>query len=127
MTDAQYLCFRKRLPFYNMTAFHHGDCIGADEEAHNAVRAYNLLIPITVHPPTDDSRRAFKQGDFARDPTPFLERNRHIVEASEILIACPATETETKRSGTWSTIRYAAKQGREIHIILPNGIVEERL
>ena len=37
---------------------HHGDCVGADAEAHDLAKEVGLLV--AVHPPRNDKKRAFK-------------------------------------------------------------------
>jgi hypothetical protein len=103
--------------------FHHGDCTGSDEQAH--IMARGSMFRIVVHPPTDDKNRAFCIGDETRDPLPYLDRNRNIVDETEVLVATPAEDEEQLRSGTWSTIRYARKQGKRVVIIYPDGRVAE--
>lgn len=86
---------------------HHGDCVGADEEAHAI--ADSLGAAIYVHPPVDPSFRAYCDGRttaYVAEPKPYLERNRDIVDESDVLVACP-DGPERRRSGTWATIRYA--------------------
>lgn len=90
--------------------FHHGDCVGADAEAHDVAKGLGYLV--VLHPPDDDSRRAFKAGDELRAPAPYLTRNREIVAQCDVLLAAPATRAERRRSGTWSTVRYAERVGR---------------
>ena len=107
--------------------FHHGDCIGSDEEAHELVRTLNnswgLRCLIVIHPPDDDSKRALCAGDETREPKPYLERNHDIVADVDLLIATPKSDAEQLRSGTWATVRHARKQSRMTCIILPNGDV----
>lgn len=98
---------------------HHGDCIGADADAHDIAR--KLGIKIHVHPPDNPTLRAFKGGDRESEPLPYLERNKAIVNAGQWLIATPATTTEILRSGTWSTVRYARKMDKNRLIIYPGG------
>ena len=86
---------------------HHGDCVGADEEAHDL--ADNHAFDIVRHPPDKDDKRAFCTGGEERDPKPYLDRNKDIVDETDMLIACPNGE-ERVRSGTWSTVRYARKR-----------------
>jgi hypothetical protein len=107
--------------------FHHGDCRGADWEAHHLAR--RLLIPVVLHPPVENTARAHCRGwDISRVPLPYLERNRAIVDETDELIACPRTYTEEAepRSGTWYTVRYAARIGRPVLIILPDGLHARR-
>lgn len=98
--------------------FHHGDCIGADAQAHAAVR--RLTTRIHVHPCNIPSKRAFCVGDAASPVAPPLDRNRVMVDLSAALIATPGQMVEELRSGTWSTIRYARKR-IPVHIIWPDG------
>lgn len=113
-------------------AFHHGDCVGADAQAHEIARAVGWVI--IIHPPENDSQRAFcglmgEEVELMRKPLPYLERNKQIVEHSKLLIACPGTMEELLRSGTWSTVRYARDRRRQwrnqyrILVIWPNGTV----
>ena len=97
--------------------FRHGDCIGSDEIAHGF--ALKLGFSIILHPPIISFKRAFCKNTTIVNPTkPFLIRNREIVDNSDILIAMPKNPKEEElRSGTWQTIRYARKRGREIFII----------
>ncbi len=101
---------------YSLDTFHHGDCIGSDNDAH--LLAMMCMIPIIIHPPTNSSKRANCRGAVKIEVAyPYLDRNKHIVDATHMLIATPNTETEILRSGTWSTIRYAEKQQKPIYII----------
>ena len=96
------------------TELHHGDCIGSDAQAH--VIAMTLGVRTVIHPPDDGRKRAFCQADEAREPRPYLVRNRNIVDATDALIAAP-DGPERRRSGTWATIRYARKIGKPVTII----------
>jgi len=53
-----------------------------------------------------------------------LERNRAIVDETDILLAAPLESEEQLRSGTWATVRYARKQHKTVLVIFPNGIVQ---
>ncbi len=96
--------------------FHHGDCIGADAEAHDIAKA--LGYTIYMHPPTNGKARAYKDG-FALKALPYLKRNQDIVNSSHLLIAAPATQKEVIRSGTWATIRYARRNNKPIFVLEP--------
>ena len=72
-----------------------------------------------IHPPDDVRRRAFEIAALNRAPQPDLDRNMVIVRETSFLIAAPAMEIEQLRSGTWSTLRYALRLGRPIHLLTP--------
>lgn len=102
-------------------AFHHGDCIGADDIAGKVAK--KLHYRIILHPPTNKSKRAFGEYDEAKEPREYLQRNKDIVLESEVVLAMPAENKERVRSGTWSTIRFARKQAVPRIIIYPDGTI----
>lgn len=110
------------------TQLHHGDCVGSDNMAHQLAP---VTCAIVIHPPINESKRAFchnvrrgaTQKIFVVSPKEYLERNHDIVDATDVLIATPKGLGEELRSGTWSTIRYARKQGKVVIIVGPTGIV----
>ena len=97
---------------------HHGDCVGADAEFHEICE--NEEIAVTLHPPSNNEKRAFCSAGQVRAPLPYLVRNKKIVDACTLLIACPSGP-ELPRSGTWATVRYARRQRRRLMIVMPNG------
>ena len=96
----------------NEFEFHHGDCVGADAEAHDIakLRRYKTI----AHPPTIENKRAFKAADIILEAKKYLDRNQDIAEVCDVLIAAPLTDKEVLRSGTWSTIRKAKKLNKEV-------------
>jgi len=106
-------------PGMGIAEFHHGDCIGADAEAHDI--ALHLGIAIILHPPDNEDKRAFcKDSSGDRLPKPYLVRNREIVDACDIILACPKGPVEELRSGTWFTIRYAKSLKKPVWVIRPD-------
>lgn len=118
MSENQKVAFVHRLQSMNPTEFHHGDCEGADAEAHDLVREFFPDVVIVVHPPTLEDKRAFKQGDMTCLPLDYIPRDEQIVDAADFLFAAPLTDQEQKRSGTWYTVRYARRRDKD-HYILP--------
>lgn len=110
---------RHYLMEHEVTEFHHGDCVGADAEAHTI--AYVLNIPIIIHPPLNESQRAFCPCAIeVREAKDYLDRNHDIVDEIDILIATPGELVRQLRSGTWATVRYAERKGVPVHIIFPS-------
>lgn len=99
------------------TRLHHGDCVGVDAAAHEI--AQELGIAIEVHPPDKTSHRAYTYGwDVLHREQPYEMRNRHIVEACDVLIAVPErAQNMSARSGTWATIRMARRAGKPVLIV----------
>lgn len=117
MTEQQKTKLKTMLSRMFPKEFHHGDCIGADAEAHEIAEMLDLWI--VTHPPLSGAKRAFKWANESRLPKPYLERNKDIVNECDLLLVAPKTEGEELRSGTWSTYRYAKKQGKRIEVIAP--------
>ena len=124
MTEQQARVLVLIVSAFRMTEFHHGDCIGADAQAHDIVRK-NSSCKIHIHPPIIRSKRAFKIADVVYQEKEYLARNRDIVAACDLLIATPKLPVEELRSGTWATIRDARRNGKSLYIITPNGYVQQ--
>ena len=114
------------------TEFHHGACVGADEEAAQVVIEMDPCDgtrdwKVVAHPcdildmVSLVAKAAYS--DFQRLPKPPLDRNHDIVDACDVLLACPKGPEEM-RSGTWATVRYARKQSKRVVIFWPDGRVE---
>lgn len=102
---------------------HHGDCIGADAYFDSAVRSFGATVHIhgaLVGPYL--KAKCCRDGDIRYPAKPPLDRNRDIVEAADLLIGCPKeAKSPHGPSGTWYTLRYAAKIGKPFVIIGPDG------
>lgn len=122
MTEAQKHTLASILP--SSIEFHHGDCVGADEQAHKIALAYQCRI--VIHPHSLGSyKRAFCQGDEERPERPPLIRNADIARETSWLISAPKTDYEVRRSGTWTTIRRARSLNRKVTIIFPDGSAKD--
>ncbi len=117
-TPQQQVWLREQLENSLIDEFHHGDCIGSDQAAHDI--ALSLSLSIHIHPPTLAKYRAFLTGDKIYPELPFLARDREMVNTIDMLYATP-DGPERVRSGTWYTIRYARKVGKPVHLVMPRG------
>lgn len=107
-------------------SYSHGQAIGADAEFARTVRGLYPFAFIVAHPCTLASQRdRTAPADTVLTAKPPLLRNKDIVAACDLLIACPAGMEETLRSGTWSTIRWARKAGKRVIIVWPDGTQSE--
>ena len=122
ITDAQAGVLRGLL--HQVAMFHHGDCVGADEAAHDIARESGCWI--TGHPCNLHGMRAHCKCDQLMPPKAPLVRNRDIVNVTNVLIACPETKDEVLRSGTWATIRYSIKEKKPLVIVYPDGDISRR-
>ena len=106
----------------------HGDCIGADANIHEFAKILGLRI--VIHPPEDDSKRAYCSAlDNDPDveilpPKAYLARNRDIVETSSLMIGCVDSYEPHEHSGTWYTVDYANKKEVPVMIVFPDGTDE---
>jgi hypothetical protein len=119
MSAAQSEVFADLLFLLGPRHFHHGCCIGADEQAHTLSKSIPGLTR-HLHRPLDESQMAVGLVGVDWPPAPYLKRNRTIVRSSGLLIAAPSTH-EALRSGTWSTVRYARRLGRPIVLVWASG------
>lgn len=119
MTEKQKATFALLLQRAEASLFIHGDCLGADADAHAIAFP---VVPVKIRPCTLSNQRAYCKGavkiELARPP---LERNIAIVNESAVLLACPSGFEEELRSGTWATLRYAKRSGKPVVIIWPDG------
>lgn len=120
-SEAQRTAFELIIAQLEITEFHHGDCVGVDEQAANAVRRRFGLNTLHTHPPEESRKRAFISGGIIYPKKPYLMRNNDIVSASELLIVLPKTEKQRARSGTWYTYRRAKKSNTKVIVIGPDG------
>ena len=108
---------------------HHGLCVGADVQFHDAATKIfgDRDVAVHLHPCDVDRLRGEVKTTCDRTVThavkPPLERNHDIVDQSTVMIAMPFSP-EITRSGTWSTVRYTKKIKKEIYIIQPSGFIE---
>lgn len=121
----QWCTLERIIPYLGMEEFHHGDCRGADANAHDIVTEKPTLgfRGVVVHPPKERHYRAFRRGVENREEKPYLERDRDIVDECDLLIAAPLFRDGTQRasrSGTWYTVNYARRLGKPV-IILTRG------
>ena len=120
MNNSQIVRVMRLIDAHRPEVVRHGDCVGADAQFHKLCLAYGKC-QITIHPPTVTRMRAYCKGAYeTMEPEPYLDRNKDMVNRSDLLIACPAGNKEELRSGTWSTVRYARKTVTELIIIYPS-------
>lgn len=111
---------------YNRIA--HGCCVGADRVAAEA--AFHMGLSVHGVLPSDHSRvfhywrdicDSWEQMDSS---TSYLDRNQRIVDISDALTAFPLYpehHKDSRRSGTWATIRRAQQKGIPVTIHLLRG------
>ena len=125
MSDPQRAWFVDALTIQPVTTWlHHGCCVGVDENAHWL--AFELGIGSVGHPPTDTSLQMAMYDDSfqfidLKEPKPYHDRNRDIVNETIELWAFPASRTQ--KGGTWYTINYAKQVGKPVIIVYPDGEV----
>jgi len=106
-----------------LTALHHGCCLGADEDCALLLAQINPSVLQVGHPCNllaQVSQQALAVCRQVLPVRPPLNRNHDLVDAAQLLIACP-DGPERLHSGTWATVRHARKQGKPIHLLWPDG------
>ena len=131
MSTPQFKAFRDLIFEWSgdIAEFHHGACVGADADAAAIVSVapwdvFKAKIKMIARPgnmPRMVSQVAINLSDLVLPSKGTLARNKDIVNACTVLVACPKTTNPNERSGTWSTIRYAIKTGVQVVVISPTG------
>ena len=124
MTSFQRRSLDVLLSILKPSEVHHGDCVGADEQFH--VMCMERHIHVIIHPPDNDVLRAHSIGGFSLAPRPYLERNKDIINLSDMLIAAPKGPEVQQGSGTWQSIRWVRRLEKPVIIIHPEGYLERR-
>lgn len=106
----------------SLVVFHHGDCTGSDTHACRIAR--DAGFSLHSHPCNLEKFRAFIQSSKIENPLDPLVRNRALVEQVRLLIACPGSHIEERRSGTWAAVRYARLVGCARLVVWPDGSVK---
>lgn len=124
MSEAQQQRVNAAIAHLRPSQFRHGECQGADFQAHLLAWAFGD-VKFVLHPPVETGLvQRCTIGRITRmAPEPYLVRNRRIVDACDVLLGAPAEEQEQVRGGTWSTVRYARAQGKTVYVVLPSGRV----
>lgn len=94
--------------------FHHGDCRGVDVQV--AAIARELGYKIVCHPPLSDEQQGFFGGDIVHEPKGYLQRDRNIVDSTEVLLVVPLQTEWQPKGGTWYTHDYAVKTKKPVEV-----------
>lgn len=121
MTDAQKSSFAEIISLLKPVCFIHGDCLGADHDAHNLTKEHSPETKIAIRPCFYKNMRAYCKGDIEFPEKHPLDRNVDIVEDGELLIACPKKMTKEQTGGTWHTINFARMNNLSLIVIWPDG------
>lgn len=122
-TDGQLIAVAKFLEKIELPAtLHHGDCTGVDVEV--AAIARELGFKIVCHPPKSTETQGFFGGDEVREPKGYLQRDRDIVDETELLIVVPLQNEWQPKGGTWYTHDYAVKNGKPVQVFFPKNCLE---
>jgi len=95
----------------------HGGCIGADIDFHDmcSLARKEVFPGHSAKDPSDMKHRGeYPRADVIHDSQTHFKRNRDIVDRCDILIATPYNDNQ--EGGTWYTINYALKKGKDVSI-----------
>jgi len=116
--------FTKIVSTFAITEMHHGGCQGGDAAMHNMVDdLFGDTCSIYIHQPVDKTKAQFLLGKNVTllNAKHYLERNKDIVDASNVMIAMPKGMEEELRSGTWMTVRDTVKKRKPLYVVWPDG------
>ena len=132
MTAAQAATFKRLISEENVTLFVHGDCVGADAEAHDMIEAIKPEVNIVVAPSLNASLRAWckPRTGVLCEARASVDRNRAIAIMCDELIAVPRKRLVPDggfipQSGTQQTIEFAQDNGRPVIIINEDGSISQ--
>lgn len=111
---------------------HHGACVGADAAVHAQAVEYGHHVE--VWPPTKRNYLAVECVSphplvTVHPAKPYLDRDREIDRAAEVLVALPKQNEQPDRlywGGTWYTVDFMERLLKPVTIVYPNGAVEQR-
>ncbi len=113
--EAAVVCGQLSAKFWNAKGFSFGGARGVDELALWFCYLTHPEIPRTIYAP---ATLPWQQDSVPPETTivlvggNYMDRNTALVAApTDVLLAFPFTAAEERRSGTWSTVRRAAKRG----------------
>jgi hypothetical protein len=123
MTDRQLSIVEGLIEQHRPDIAVHGGCLGADDEFHTLCIRFNIPF-VEVFPSNIPTMRALCIGSkytivSVAAPQPPLDRNWDIVRKADLLIACPDTELERVRSGTWATVRISSRLDIPCLVVAP--------
>lgn len=101
--------------------FHYGMCEGWDDAAAEFARDIGYVL--VGHPPINTTYLGKVIPDIERPPLGYIERDHRIVDDTERLVAASHTAYEVLRSGTWATVRFAARRDKPGDVVYPDGRV----
>lgn len=101
---------------------HHGDCKGVDVQV--AAAAKYLGWRVVCHPPKSNKMQGYFGGDEMREPLGYLQRDRNIVNETEMLMVVPLQDEWQPTGGTWYTHDYAKKTNKPVNIFYPTVKIE---
>ena len=99
----------------------HGACIGSDDQFGHIAKSIGFYV--IAHPgfsPKNPENLLYRAEteycDEVLPAKPHIKRDHDIVNESDTMLATPIGKEEV-RSGTWTTVRYARKVGRELTVV----------
>jgi hypothetical protein len=130
LTQLQKDAFTDLIKEMDIKEFHHGDCVGADEQAHNIIRKIAPDCEINIHPPVRDLHRAYCEGDVDFVEMDYIARNEEIIDFTDMVVACTDQRIKGQRkvgpNDPWRALEYAEEVKKHTIIIKGNGEKEER-
>jgi len=112
----QITSFKKILSFQPIESFSHAGG-KQDKIPHDIV---SVLTPNLHIYPSGDTE--FREG-VIHEATTVADRNRKLVDVSDVIIAVPLLVFEYEDSPTWKTINYAVSKGKEVYVLSQKGII----
>jgi hypothetical protein len=109
-----------------ITEVRHGANIGADLQFHNL--SILLQFKVVLHPSNNPKRQTPCPGAaYSFAPQSHYARNRHIVNASSVLISVPESTIRDIQIGGWFIVHYAEEHAKRVILLWPDGQIHDTL
>jgi hypothetical protein len=108
---------------------HHGAMQGGDAEMARVVLRVLEGCEIHAHPARTTARNdndSILMAHVKHKARQSVKRTWDVVDAGDVLLACPSSEEEDAVYRSWFCVRYALSKGKRAVVFLPDGTVLEK-
>lgn len=93
----------------------------ADYDIFLSLLGQGFSVEVYPHSGSNGNIDKFNGARTINHSLPLRDRNKKMIDDSDIVIGVPQTFNEFEDSPAWKTIRYAIANEKEVYVISPNG------
>jgi len=124
ITRKQLEGFRGLLPIFNKEK--NSFVIGGDDADYDvflSLLGQGFEVEVYPHAGNQNEIDKFNGAKVIQSALPLRDRNKKMIDESDVVVGIPQIFNEYEDSPAWKTIRYAIQNEKEVYIISPNGYV----